>query len=87
MDKGLIKTIILGASLIISVLIYSEANKFFIYGGDSGSRLSYSVLNTKTGEVRTYILRNEVIYTWKTTFDSSKGVRVIDSLTVKSYKD
>lgn len=71
MDKGLLKTIILGASLIISVLIYSEANKYDSSPIHRDGGVVYLVLNKKTGEVKTYgIGRAAAIY--KSSFKTNK---------------
>lgn len=87
MDRDLLKTIILGASIIISMLIYSDANKYEKYDYQSDDSIKFSVLNKRTGEVRTYILTNADSYVWQTFFNNSKVALIQDSLVIKNDVD
>ena len=51
MVKELLKASIIGASIIVSTIIYSEMNK---YEFSSTTFHNYSVLNKRTGEVQSF---------------------------------
>lgn len=71
MDKGIIKSIIYSAALIVSVVIYTEGNKYEIYDYVDSERVLYAVINKKTGAVKTYSLYGDgAIYS--STFEGEK---------------
>lgn len=83
MIKDLLKSSIIGASIIVSTIIYSERNKYDLGIGGLGD---YSVLNKKTGEVQSFNIieqgrygYNDTQVTFKryiTSFDTIKSVDI-----------
>ena len=67
-------SIIIGASIVISTMIYSNSNKYVKYDHEPNNGMLYTVLNKRTGEVKTFGINNSTTWSWQTSFNDSEGV-------------
>lgn len=68
-------SIIIGASIVISTMIYSNGNKYVKYDHEiSGGGFRYTVLNKRTGEVKSYIMTASSTRIWQSSFNDTEGV-------------
>ena len=85
MVKELLKaSIIIGASIVISTMIYSNGNKYVKYDHEISSGFRYTVLNKKTGEVKSYRISSSTTRIWETSFNDSEGVYIETETTVEN---
>ena len=74
MNKELYKSLILGISFIIGIIIYTEQTKYELHKGDSEGFVEYLILNKSNGDVSTYFINLERHIIYESTIDGNINI-------------
>jgi hypothetical protein len=74
MNKELYKSLILGISFIIGIIIYTEQTKYELHNGSSEGFVKYLILNKSNGDVSTYFINLERHIIYESTIDGNINI-------------